>query len=79
MNEITPQWEDALDEFNRISSMTEGASGTKYSSSNGYEFVIWIDNGDEPPAPESSLIETNTDHDDETFPGKYKFSMTLPD
>lgn len=70
--------EEALDEFNDIASSTEGASGAKYNSSNGYEFVIWIDNGDEPPTPASGLIKCTVDRDDGTYEGMYKFSMTLP-
>jgi len=73
---MTALFDEALSEFNKISSSTEGHSGTSYGSSNGYEFVIWIDNGDDYPEPESDLITTIVDYD-ETFENMYKFTMTL--
>lgn len=70
--------DEALEEFSHIVSHTEGAHGCRYSSSNGYEFVIWIDDGNESPQPDSDLIEIEVDREDETCEGHYKFSMTLP-
>jgi len=74
---MSTKYENAIEEFNKIESATEGLSGSSYKSSNGYEFIIWIDNGDEYPAVESDLIEWSIDKDDDTYADMYIFRMTL--
>lgn len=70
--------ERAIEEFNYLSSHIGGYKSASYQSSNGYEFVTWLDEGDEPPEVSSPLIEVTVDREDEEFEGMYKFSMTLP-
>lgn len=70
-------YDNALDEFNHIASHTEGLNGCSWNSSNGFEFIIWIEKDDPPPEPESELIEIVVTHDD-YCDGRYKFEMTLP-
>lgn len=75
---VEDDMDEASQEFQRIASSTEGYQGSSYKSSNGYEFVIWIDDGDDHPQPESELIQWSVDLDDDTYDDMYKFSMTLP-
>jgi hypothetical protein len=70
--------ERAIEEFEYLESHIGGYKSASYKSSNGYEFVTWLDEGDEPPEVNSPLIEVIVDREDETFEGMYKFSMTLP-
>lgn len=70
-------WDEAYEEFHHIASHTEGYNGCTHKSSNGHEFVIWLDELDDYPQPESDLIEWDVDWEDETFEGMYRFEMTL--
>jgi tetratricopeptide (TPR) repeat protein len=71
-------YEEALEEFQKIASHTEGQNVTSWKSPIGHEFIIWIDKNDEYPEHDNELIHTTIDTQDETFDGMYQFSMTLP-
>ena len=75
MNKITDEYESAIREFGHVASMTSGENGAQWMSSDGYEFVIWLDNEDEIPHPASELLQIEIVHEDA---GRIKFSMTLP-
>lgn len=81
---MNSNWDEANNEFNEIARMTVGRNGvvqrvTFRDGSTGKEFIVWIDQDDEPPQPESQLIETLVDYDDEQFDDMYYFSMWLKD
>ena len=70
------RFETALEEFQHIATYTEGRNSSQWRDSGAYLFVIWIDEGDEPPQPEHEGIQTRLTPD-EQFEGYYKFSMIL--
>lgn len=69
----------AIAEFQRIASHTDGINGSQYKSSNGYEFIIWIEDEIDIPEVSSALIETSVlPEENKAGETVYKFSMTLP-
>jgi len=72
------EFDSALEEFNYISSHTDGAHGCQFESSNGYEFRIWLSNPEDIPQPENDMIRWEVENYESNDMPPYKFSMTLP-
>lgn len=68
----------ALEEFSKIASSTSGLNSSTYQSDIGDEFIVWLNNSDEHPTPESELIQWSIDREEQSYLDYYVFRMTLP-